>query len=148
MGKRMADEERKSILIDTSIWLEYLLDQGRADEVEHMFASTPFQRMCVTEFTIGSIGIILTNNQHPDPFWQFTDDLFLEGEVSRLTLSSEQLATIPNVMNRFRLDFDDAYQYVAAAESELPIVSFDDDFDRTDLEWVAPSSLDSLISDE
>jgi hypothetical protein len=33
---------------------------------------------------------------------------------------------------RFRLDFDDAYQYVAAEKHDLTLVSFDADFDRTD----------------
>lgn len=74
----MAHEERERVLMDTSIWLEYLLDQGRAEEVERMFASVPFQRMCVTEFTIGSIGIILTANQHAGTFRRFIEDLFLE----------------------------------------------------------------------
>nr|HID14904.1 PIN domain-containing protein [Anaerolineae bacterium] len=32
----------------------------------------------------------------------------------------------------FRLDFDDAYQYVAAEEYGLTLVSFDTDFDRTE----------------
>ena len=34
-------------------------------------------------------------------------------------------------MEQFRLDFDDAYQYVAAEWAEAVIVSYDDDFDRT-----------------
>ena len=35
-------------------------------------------------------------------------------------------------MQRFNLDFDDAYQYVAAEKFNLEIVSFDSDFDRTE----------------
>jgi len=34
-------------------------------------------------------------------------------------------------MQRFHLDFDDAYQYVAAEKYDLTLVSFDADFDRT-----------------
>ena len=34
-------------------------------------------------------------------------------------------------MYQFRLDFDDAYQYVAAEKYGLTLVSFDADFDRT-----------------
>ncbi len=34
-------------------------------------------------------------------------------------------------MNNFSLDFDDAYQDVAAEKYGLALVSFDSDFDRT-----------------
>lgn len=37
-----------------------------------------------------------------------------------------------SVMQQFRLDFDDAYQYAAAGKHTLTLVSFDADFDRTD----------------
>ncbi len=33
---------------------------------------------------------------------------------------------------KFNLDFDDAYQYVAAEKYTLTLVSFDADFDRTE----------------
>ena len=35
-------------------------------------------------------------------------------------------------MGKFKLDFDDAYQYVAADKYDLIIVSFDTDFDTTE----------------
>ena len=41
---------------------------------------------------------------------------------------------IPNlvrVAQQFKLDFDDAYQYVSADKYNLIIVSFDSDFDHT-----------------
>lgn len=34
---------------------------------------------------------------------------------------------------KFNLDFDDAYQYAGALTQKLQIVSFDKDFDRTEL---------------
>jgi len=36
------------------------------------------------------------------------------------------------VVKQFNLDFDDAYQYVAAEKHNLAIVSFDSNFDRTE----------------
>ncbi|MBW2083669.1 MAG: hypothetical protein DRH15_04210 [Deltaproteobacteria bacterium] len=35
-------------------------------------------------------------------------------------------------MEKFALDFDDAYHYTAAETYELTLVSFDSDFDRTE----------------
>jgi predicted nucleic acid-binding protein len=36
------------------------------------------------------------------------------------------------VRRKFGLDFDDAYQYLAAVKYNLTLVSFDSDFDRTE----------------
>lgn len=39
---------------------------------------------------------------------------------------------VVEAMNRFNLDFDDAYQYIVAEQNEAVIVSFDRDFERTE----------------
>ena len=41
-------------------------------------------------------------------------------------------------MALYHLDFDDAYQYTAADEHGLVLVSFDTDFDRTPLQRMTP----------
>ncbi len=45
---------------------------------------------------------------------------------------------IPNLTEKFGLDFDDAYQYCVANRLEVPIVSFDDDFDEGDIQRFTP----------
>lgn len=42
-------------------------------------------------------------------------------------------------MQTHQLDFDDAYQYVIAKRDNLTLVSFDADFDRTDLQRRTPA---------
>jgi predicted nucleic acid-binding protein len=42
------------------------------------------------------------------------------------------------VVDEFRLDFDEAYQYVAAMSRGLKLVSVDDDFDDTDRDRQTP----------
>jgi hypothetical protein len=44
-------------------------------------------------------------------------------------------------MRGFNLDFDDAYQYVAAEKHDLTLVSFDADFDRTDRGRKTPADI-------
>jgi hypothetical protein len=39
---------------------------------------------------------------------------------------------LADAKSRFNLDFDDAYQYVAAEKHDLTLVSLDADFDRTE----------------
>ncbi|MFA6372325.1 MAG: hypothetical protein WCW68_06850 [Methanothrix sp.] len=44
-------------------------------------------------------------------------------------------------MKSFHLDFDDAYQYVAAERNDLVLVSFDADFDKTDMGRKTPADI-------
>ena len=117
-------------LLDTNILLELLLDQDRADEVE------PFIReqapLYVSDFSFHSLGVILLRGGHPDIFLRVSQDLFVRGGVGLLSLDFEDMEAVVQAAQRFRLDFDDAYQYVAAARYDLTIISFDGDFDRTD----------------
>lgn len=52
--------------------------------------------------------------------------------VKMTTLLARDMEAVINVVQKFNLDFDDAYQYVAAEQYRLAIVSFDADFDRTE----------------
>ena len=45
------------------------------------------------------------------------------------------------VMGQFELDFDDAYQYVAAEQTGAVIVSFDRDFDRAERKRQEPKAI-------
>jgi hypothetical protein len=47
-------------------------------------------------------------------------------------LDTDGLERILSLRRSVDLDFDDAYQYVAAEANRLTIVSFDADFDRTE----------------
>jgi predicted nucleic acid-binding protein len=44
-------------------------------------------------------------------------------------------------MKEYGLDFDDAYQYVAARNNDLILVSFDKDFDSTDMRRRTPAMI-------
>ncbi|MFA5236560.1 MAG: hypothetical protein WC362_01735, partial [Methanoregula sp.] len=45
-------------------------------------------------------------------------------------LSPDELRQVPSVCTKYDLDFDNAYQYVAADANNLKLVSLDHDFDR------------------
>ena len=42
---------------------------------------------------------------------------------------------------KYNLDFDDAYQYTLAKKRGFKIVSFDKDFDKTDIKRMEPQQL-------
>jgi predicted nucleic acid-binding protein len=56
-------------------------------------------------------------------------------------LEPDDLRRLLGVRRRYNLDFDDAYQYVAAEKHDLTLVSFDADFDRTELGRKTPAQI-------
>ncbi len=59
-------------------------------------------------------------------------DQAAEASASLLSLGVADMDSIVAAAQRFNLDFDDAYQYVAAEKNDLTLVSLDGDFDRTE----------------
>ncbi|MBN1967668.1 MAG: type II toxin-antitoxin system VapC family toxin [Anaerolineae bacterium] len=118
-------------LVDTNVWLERLLDQELAAEVKAFLDAVPSGEMVITEFALYSIGLSLTRTKRTGLFLEFVNDTFIEGEVTLLRLHVEDMGRLTGVLHEFNLDFDDAYQYVAAEKHGLTLVSFDAHFDRT-----------------
>ena len=119
-------------LVDTNIWLERLLEQERSEEVAKFLNSIPTEKLFITDFSFHSISIILTKFKKFEILTKFVHDLFIEGKVFLISLAPEDILKVIQVMGKFKLDFDDAYQYVAADKYDLIIVSFDTDFDTTE----------------
>lgn len=119
-------------LVDTNVWLERLLAQERFDEVRRFLDATETSRLFLSDFSFHSIGLILTRLNKSGLLLNFVQDALLEGAVSLVHLAPEDMQAVVSVMQQFRLDFDDAYQYVAADKHHLVLVSFDADFDRTE----------------
>ncbi|MEM4218056.1 MAG: PIN domain-containing protein [Candidatus Methanomethylicaceae archaeon] len=130
-------------LIDTNVWLERLLDQERSEEVGHFLARVPSERLFITDFTLHSIGVVLSALKRNDALLRFVRDAFVEGAVSLIHLAPEAMELIVEAMQRFKLDFDDAYQYVAAEQYRLTIVSFDADFHRTERGRKTPDKVEA-----
>ncbi len=119
-------------LLDTNIWLERLLDQERGKEVAIFLNRVPSNLIHITDFSFHSICISLLRLDSANTILQFVKDVFIDNEVSLLHLSPQDTSHLISAVQQFHLDFDDAYQYVAAETYDLIIVSFDSDFDRTD----------------
>ena len=124
------------------MWLELLLEQERAEEVRHFLSSISSDRLFITDFTSHSIGILLSRLGRNEALLCFVQDVFVEGAVSLVHLKPEDIVSVAAVMQRFNLDFDDAYQYVSAEKLDLEIVSFDGDFDRTERGRKIPAQLE------
>ena len=128
-------------LLDTNIILELLLDQENADEVEQFLRNISPQSLHLSEFSLYSLGVILIRRNMHNLFVQSIDDLLITGGIRQVRLELEDIPNLVNISQRFNLDFDDAYQYVAAEKYDLIIVSFDRDFDRTERGKRIPSQV-------
>ena len=47
-------------LVDTNVWLELFLEQEKAAEVRRFFQQVEARLIAITEFSLYSIGVILT----------------------------------------------------------------------------------------
>ena len=120
------------LLVDTSIMLEVILEQTKADEARALLKKTEEHDFFISDFSLHSIGLILFNRNQHDTFQQFVNDMIIRSGTILASLSEEDVGSVINAAQRFTLDFDDAYQYVIAEKYDLTLVSFDSDFDRTE----------------
>jgi hypothetical protein len=130
-------------LVDTNLWLELLLNQQRAQEVRHLLEQREGSDFALTEFSLYSIGIVLTRLNKDDAFAQFMTDAFEGAGTRLLRLGAADMKALLAARKQFGLDFDDAYQYVTAEKYNLILLSFDADFDRTARGRMTPSMIQS-----
>jgi predicted nucleic acid-binding protein len=111
-------------LLDTNVILELLLDQDRAGEVEELFEILPTDEICLSDFSLYSIGIILLRRREYGAFTKLASDLYAAG-VAIMRLNTNDLLNVPDGAQQFTLNFDDAYQYTLAKNYDCTLVSFD-----------------------
>jgi hypothetical protein len=128
-------------LLDTNIFLEYILSRPRVEEVKNFFRRADLSTLHISDFSLHSIGVIFLREQKPREFLTFVDEDILACGIRVISLAPEQFSKITRAADRFRLDFDDAYQHAVAEQYKLSIISFDKDFDRTEKGRVEPQEL-------
>jgi uncharacterized protein len=128
-------------LLDTNIFLELLLDQEESGSVRNLLSSKNAEELGISDLALHSIGIILYQKNAAHLFSEFIEDLFGQGGLTIFALDSGDVKRLEQVSLSFRLDFDDAYQYVVAEKYNLALVSFDTDLDRTDRKRIIPADI-------
>ena len=129
------------LLADTNVFLEGLLNQQKAEEVKSLLLLTGEHEFFMTDFSLHSIGVALVRFGRHDVLTQFLVDVVVSGSVGVIALPHAGLDAVVKASSRFGLDFDDAYQYVAAETHDLALVSFDSDFDRTERGRTTPAAV-------
>ena len=128
-------------LVDSNVWLSVLLAEDRAAESKKFLQSVPAEQLAITEFSLYSIGIILTRLKKSRVFVDFITDTLEDSAVQRIRLELDDLKKLPRIQAQFNLDFDDAYQYLAAQKHDLILVSYDHNFDRVVRRRKTPAEL-------
>jgi len=128
-------------LVDTNVWLESILAQERAEEVRDFMRQVEGRLLAVTEFSIHSVCVILERMKKHEACADLLTDTIADTGLLRIRLDVADLLKALDVCGRFGLDFDDAYQYVAAEKHNLTLVSFDADFDRTERGRKTPADI-------
>jgi predicted nucleic acid-binding protein len=117
-------------LLDTTVWLERLLAQEQTETVGQLLDTIPTDQLLMTDFTLHSIGVILSRLGEGAVFPRFVRDVLIDGAVILTSLAPAAMEQVIAVIDHYHLDFDDAYQYVVAKRENAVLVSFDKDFDR------------------
>lgn len=68
-------------------------------------------------------------------------DLLGSGEIRLLRLDLQDMPAVVDASRAFNLDFDNAYQYVAAEKHNLTLVGFDSNLDRTERGRTTPGAV-------
>jgi predicted nucleic acid-binding protein len=129
-------------LVDTNIFLELLLDQEKADECEKLLEKV-FEgefKAAATEFTIHAVQGTLADN--PETIKRFLESVNSTINIEILKTDMKEEIMISQYSKESNLCFDDALQYTVAHRENIgKIISYDTDFDNTDLKRVEPGDL-------
>ena len=134
-------ETKVRYLVDTNIWLERLLDQDKSDIVRKFLDATPKNQIFISDFTLHSIGVILTRLKKLDTFDKFVRDLFINGQIEQVTLDSVDFIDLTINIKDYNLDFDDAYQLTVSQKYDMTIVTFDKDFNSKGIDKKTPEEI-------
>jgi hypothetical protein len=128
------------LLVDTNLFIEVLLNQAKAGEARTLLENRKRHELFVSDFALHSVGLLLFRYGQEHVFRQFLEDIARVG-IQMVSLTAPEMCPVVDGAAKFKLDFDDAYQYSASQRNGLKIVSFDADFDRTSEGRLLPANV-------
>lgn len=111
------------------------------DEVREFFSRADLSALCMSDFSLHTLGVIFIREQKFSDFLMFVNQDIISSGIRVLSLAPEDFSIITGAAGRYHLNFDDAYQYAVAEKNGLSIVSFDRDFDCTEKGRAEPKDL-------
>lgn len=127
-------------LLDANILLEVLYKRSRWRECFKLLNRVKRGEIqaYMLHFTLHGVSAILGE---PRLVSSLLSELASWQGLTIVDLSLEEELLAADLADKVGLDFDDGLQYYFAKKRRIPIVSYDKDFDDTDIERVEPSQL-------
>jgi len=127
-------------LIDANIFLELLYKRNKWRECYDFLnkVKTGNIKSYVLHFTLHGISAILGD---PKLVSRFLSEIVTWRGLTIIDLSIDEEILASELANSIGLDFDDGLQYYYAKKAGLQIVSFDRDFDKTDVKRIEPKDV-------
>jgi predicted nucleic acid-binding protein len=129
------------LLIDTNVFLEVFLNQEQAEAARSLLSMVGEHDMFLSDFSPHTIGVVLFRKRLYRMFQDFVQDTIGRAGFGVLSLPVNEVERAARAAERFRLDFDDAYQYAVDEVHDLTIIRLDSDFDRTIRGRMVPAQL-------
>ena len=127
-------------LIDANVVLEVLYKRGRWRESYNFLNAVKngYISAYMLHFTIHGISAILGK---PGLVAKFLAEILSWKGLSLVNLSIDEELAAAEIAEETGLDFDDGLHYYFAKKTRIPIVSYDKDFDKTDIRRLEPSQI-------
>lgn len=127
-----------NLLIDSNIVFSLLLGQNDYTSTEKLFdAIEEFNvKTYIADFSIFTILIHFSKRKEGIAAIKFLQMLKSSRNLSIYKFKEENLIELMDL--KFDLDFDDKLHYYLAKKKNLQLVSYDADFDKTDLKRITP----------
>lgn len=135
----------KTLLLDTNILVSYLLDQNDYESSEKLFEKILDLNIpvVISDFAIFSLSIILLKRNENTFFKKIIEFLKNQKNFRIYKTTLDDLEEIANL--KAKLDFDDKLHYFLAKKKNLQFISYDKDFDKTDLKRFTPKEIISYL---
>ena len=118
-------------LLDTNCWMQLIREREHAGDVRDLISAVGSAGLATTDLSLHSIIIAMGRHKMLDRVASFLQMSGIGVTVELVRTGPADLVRVADACSQYGLDVEDAYQYVAAEENGLTLVSLDADFDRT-----------------
>lgn len=127
------------MLIDSNIVFSLLLKQNDYHKTEEFFDAIDHLRLKVQllDFALYSITLIMTHRGYHKEIKQFLQGLDASKNIAIYHPKAVEISETLGLS--IRLDLDDKLHYHIAKKNKFTFISYDQDFDKTDLERLTPA---------
>lgn len=127
-----------TMLIDSNILFSLLLKQNDYKKTGNFFDAIEHLGLKVQllDFALYSITLIFIKRKYYKEIKRFLQEIDLSKNISVCHLKPSEIFEALNL--NIDLDFDDKLHYYLAKKKKLQLISYDTDFDKTDLKRLTP----------